>query len=743
MGADRGARSSASEVLRGHTDLWGDTVGTGRVAQVFVFDGDEYLGWDCFETGEIRVGSGEEDDLILPEPLVPATQASIHVNGTGVIVEDLSGIGAVRVNGEPIKTWRVGPLDAVTVGRFTLKIRTRPVRRNGGEPAPETLPERPPESFGPVVDAAVVESLGRLADSLVPTLVDSPDRRDAFDSLMEALLQDGDEGAASLVALVTGALGEAAASPVPDPGPAQVPAADGASEAVAPPLLDSLPEGCPPRHGPEAPLIDGWPVSTGAVGTAVEMPSEPDPDRPVDAERVVEVIRLRGRAVVEVRLLGPAERYEAQGEGGPFPVAENAGDGTAWFFVDPARFRAWSVAKKGRLVPLDLGPDGPERRPLPRRGKVVVGDGSEEFVLRFVPRPRVSAPLPVAPPSRLRPGSLAASALLHGLVLVLGAVGSLSGSAETPPVPPVLVELEAPLPEPKPLPRAAALDRATAPAHRPDRPPALAKPAAVRLSAASRAVAASAPAHEEPAAAREPDTEGPVAEVDAPPPLPAPPPRDVRKTGILRALGVPEGVSAGAKAAVAAVAAIDGVRTADAGEVPVQVAGLVAKLGKGRTGVPAVGPVGTRGGAQIFAARADGSPGGLGSGTAVGALEKGQTGRRQVRALVSADVRRSAQVQGGMSREEVRKVIDRHMDEVTSCYESSLIADPSLMGKLTFEWRILTSGAVGEISIQSSSIRSDDLHACIQRAIKSWQFPKPRGAEVIVSHPFIFDVVGF
>ncbi len=112
-------------------------------------------------------------------------------------------------------------------------------------------------------------------------------------------------------------------------------------------------------------------------------------------------------------------------------------------------------------------------------------------------------------------------------------------------------------------------------------------------------------------------------------------------------------------------------------------------------------------------------------------------------AMVSADLKAPVRIQGGMSREEVKRVIDQHMDEISYCYETALIDDPSIMGKMIFEWRILQDGGVGAVRIKSSSIRSDSLHSCIKSSIKSWDFPKPRGSEVVVSYPFIFDVVGY
>jgi hypothetical protein len=55
----------------------------------------------------------------------------------------------------------------------------------------------------------------------------------------------------------------------------------------------------------------------------------------------------------------------------------------------------------------------------------------------------------------------------------------------------------------------------------------------------------------------------------------------------------------------------------------------------------------------------------------------------------------------------------------------------------------LMNGRVGEIRIVASSVNSHEIHDCIKSAIKSWQFPKPMGTEVVVSYPFVFDLVSF
>jgi len=167
------------------------------------------------------------------------------------------------------------------------------------------------------------------------------------------------------------------------------------------------------------------------------------------------------------------------------------------------------------------------------------------------------------------------------------------------------------------------------------------------------------------------------------------------------------------------------------------VGGIVGKLNTSRIEVPTTGLVATKGSSQVFR-----SAGVEGKGM-VAALEVGKTGKNQVMAMVSADLDQTVHIRGGMSREAVKKVIDQHMDEITHCYEIALITNPSIMGKIVFEWKILVSGRVGAIKIKSSSIKSSEIHSCIKESIKSWQFPKPTGTDVIVSYPFIFDIVGF
>ncbi len=211
--------------------------------------------------------------------------------------------------------------------------------------------------------------------------------------------------------------------------------------------------------------------------------------------------------------------------------------------------------------------------------------------------------------------------------------------------------------------------------------------------------------------------------------------RNINQTGILSVLG---GKAPGdGAAAVVAVTNLDAVAVPGATEKNFSVGGVKGSLGDGKIVVARGEMIQTKGGEQILRSAGAGGDG------QVAALEKGTTGKKKVQAMVTAKLNRTVRVEGGMSREMVKRVIDQHLSEITYCYESALISNPNIMGRISFEWKILMSGEVGEVRILASSVNSHDVHDCIISAIKTWQFPKPVGTEVVVSYPFVFDLVAF
>lgn len=122
-----------------------------------------------------------------------------------------------------------------------------------------------------------------------------------------------------------------------------------------------------------------------------------------------------------------------------------------------------------------------------------------------------------------------------------------------------------------------------------------------------------------------------------------------------------------------------------------------------------------------------------------GAAENATSG--QENALVSiAD--EGVGVANGLTKDEVGKVIRQHMGEVRYCYESILVREPGLEGKLVLTFTVDSLGAVKEVQTKESS-GSGTLDQCIQLRLSKWKFPKPReGVDVGVSYPFIFKSLG-
>ncbi|HSI05468.1 MAG TPA: AgmX/PglI C-terminal domain-containing protein, partial [Myxococcota bacterium] len=114
----------------------------------------------------------------------------------------------------------------------------------------------------------------------------------------------------------------------------------------------------------------------------------------------------------------------------------------------------------------------------------------------------------------------------------------------------------------------------------------------------------------------------------------------------------------------------------------------------------------------------------------------------QVRSLVTK-MPQGMHAQGGsLDREEIQKVVNKHIGEIQRCYERELLKTPTLAGKVTLEWVVATSGAVKSSRQKDATLQSSSAVNCMLASVKGWQFPQPRGGEVVVSYPFNFAAIG-
>ncbi len=93
----------------------------------------------------------------------------------------------------------------------------------------------------------------------------------------------------------------------------------------------------------------------------------------------------------------------------------------------------------------------------------------------------------------------------------------------------------------------------------------------------------------------------------------------------------------------------------------------------------------------------------------------------------------------GLTRDEVARVIHSHMNEIRYCYETGILRNPTLSGKLLVDFKINGSGRVPAAGITEASLQDEGVRRCLLGKLREWQFPLPRGGvQVAVSYPFIF-----
>jgi hypothetical protein len=98
----------------------------------------------------------------------------------------------------------------------------------------------------------------------------------------------------------------------------------------------------------------------------------------------------------------------------------------------------------------------------------------------------------------------------------------------------------------------------------------------------------------------------------------------------------------------------------------------------------------------------------------------------------------TAEADGGLSKEQIYKVVAAHRAALEFCYSKELQRFPHLAGKVVLNWKVQLDGRVEGTRVESSSLGSPSAESCMSRQVKNWQFPKPNGVICNVSFPFFF-----
>lgn len=98
-----------------------------------------------------------------------------------------------------------------------------------------------------------------------------------------------------------------------------------------------------------------------------------------------------------------------------------------------------------------------------------------------------------------------------------------------------------------------------------------------------------------------------------------------------------------------------------------------------------------------------------------------------------------SEIEGGLDKDVIARVINSQLGEIRYCYERQLAAEPDIYGKVVVRFSIDAGGTVNTQRVGLTTLRSAIVEGCILRRVASWKFPKPRGGTtVLVTYPFLF-----
>jgi len=97
---------------------------------------------------------------------------------------------------------------------------------------------------------------------------------------------------------------------------------------------------------------------------------------------------------------------------------------------------------------------------------------------------------------------------------------------------------------------------------------------------------------------------------------------------------------------------------------------------------------------------------------------------------------------GGLSPEQIRRVVMAHQGALRACYDSELARNPTLKGGVTMTWNIEPGGSVASAGVAGSTIGNERVSGCVLRQVKSWHFPVSESATNVAAYPFKFGIGG-
>ena len=734
--------------------------------RVQVYQGKACLSDKDFFKPHISIGSSNKADLTLKHPHIARRHAYLYAENGQIFVVSPPGQKVLYVNGKPAKAALLDLNDSIEIGPYTLKAQIQSAE-NRKKAKDDTVKDdiryrlvftgkiqkgHSPERVLQVLKKRLkLNGQAKLALSSGKPLTIKKDL-----SLQEVFkFKKAFEK--------TGAVGEVQA--VIEPAEIEEKPRNGKSvknleikgQPLPEPTLSSALAAAEDEEDEEEDDIEAPFSLREKLSNFTAYDRRPE-NKVLKADRLISVFKYRGDEVVDVQYVDSKESYFIDFNRKRFCLVRKTRSGENYFYFNNS-FSGTVRSRQTETIPIEnlhvkenlyRKRKGLYRISLPDSGEVIVTSGSYDYHIRSI-LPGLSPAVQASTKTKELPWKHGvASLLIHTVILVAFSVMTLAPAKETlepetrfvqvdphqleklqkktkpvvkPPAPP---KPEPVKPTPKPVEKKVVAKKKPVP-----KPKKRIKKPPKRVVAKSKRKATKTRSKKKTrqvVASKHPEAGGGMGKGNVRN-------RNVKQVGILSMLG--DSTADSSQPVLAEVTNLDAVKSPSAGQAKFKVGGIKGKLGNSKIVVASSDVLSTKGDTQVLRSSGAGGKG------RVAALEKGSVGQKKVMGMVQARLNRSVKIRGGMSREAVKRVIEQHLDEITYCYETALISNPSIKGKITLEWKIRMSGAVGEVRIKSSTVKSDEIYGCIKSAIKSWRFPQPVGNEVVVSYPFIFDIVGF
>lgn len=129
---------------------------------------------------------------------------------------------------------------------------------------------------------------------------------------------------------------------------------------------------------------------------------------------------------------------------------------------------------------------------------------------------------------------------------------------------------------------------------------------------------------------------------------------------------------------------------------------------------------------------------GTGTGYGTGSGKGGMRGRKAKPPQVRIG---NVSATGDLDKNIIRRYIRRKLPRIRHCYEKELLVKPRLAGTVVTQFQISPAGSVQ--GANAKGISNSNVEGCVAAAIKSIQFPKPKGGGYVnVRYPFTFQPAG-